>query len=64
MLVGQGGVDIGLCRLCDTSQETESALPRTCDGDGTIWMVVKIMVPFRVPSIIRHLVFRGPKRGP
>ena len=23
-----------------------------------IWVVVKIMVPFRVPSIIRHLLFR------
>ena len=31
---------------------------------STIWMVVKIMVPFRVLSIIRHLVFRGPKKGP
>ena len=29
----------------------------------TIWVVVKIMVPFWVLSIIRHLVFRDPKRG-
>ena len=27
-----------------------------------IWVVVKIMVPFWVLSIIRHLVFRIPKR--
>ena len=30
---------------------------------GTICVVVKIMVPFWVLSIVRHLVFRGPKRG-
>ena len=28
------------------------------------WVVVKIMVPFWVPSIIRHRVFRYQKRGP
>ena len=28
-----------------------------------IWVVVKIMVPFWIPSIIRHLVYRGPKKG-
>ena len=27
-------------------------------------MVVKTMAPFGVVSIIRHLVFRGPRRGP
>ena len=26
------------------------------------WVVVRIMVPFWVLSIVRHLVFRGPKR--
>ena len=31
---------------------------------GIIWMVIKIMVPFVVLNIIRHLVFRGSKRGP
>ena len=30
----------------------------------SIWVVVKIMVPFWVLINIRHLVFRGPKRGP
>ena len=29
-----------------------------------IWVVVKIMVPFWVPNIIRHLLFRVPKKGP
>ena len=28
------------------------------------WAVVKIRVPFRVPIIIRHLIFRIPKKGP
>ena len=31
---------------------------------STVWVVVKIMVPFGVPNIIRHLVFRVPKKGP
>ena len=29
-----------------------------------IWVVVKIMVPFWAPIIIRHLIFRVPKKGP
>ena len=29
-----------------------------------IWVVVKIMVPLCLLTIIRHLVFRGPRRGP
>ena len=28
------------------------------------WLVVKIMVPFLVPIIIRHLLFRVPKKEP
>ena len=28
------------------------------------WVVVKIMVPFWVPIIVRHLIFRVPKKGP
>ena len=28
----------------------------------SIWVVVKIMVPFGVPIIIRHLLFRVPTR--
>ena len=29
-----------------------------------VWVVVKISVPFWVPIIIRHLLFRVPKKGP
>ena len=29
-----------------------------------IWVVVKIMVPLWVLIIIRHLIFRVPKKGP
>ena len=29
-----------------------------------IWVVVKIMVPFWIHIIIRHLLFRVPKKGP
>ena len=29
-----------------------------------IWVVVKIMAPFWVPVIIRHLIFRVPKKEP
>ena len=31
---------------------------------GALWVVVKIVVPFLVPIIIRHLLFRAPKKGP
>ena len=31
-------------------------------GHGCLWVVVKIMVPFWIPIIIRHLIFRDPKR--
>ena len=34
---------------------------RTAEPSFGKWVVVKIMVPFRILSIIRHLVFRGPK---
>ena len=30
----------------------------------TIWVVVKIMLPVRVLILIRHLIFRVPKKGP
>ena len=43
------------------------ALPgpeRTYILGGCIWVVVKIMVPFWVPIIIRHLLFKVPKMGP
>ena len=28
-----------------------------------IWVVVRIMVPFWIPIIIRDLIFRVPKKG-
>ena len=28
------------------------------------WVVVKIVVPFWIPIIIRHLIFRVPKKEP
>ena len=28
------------------------------------WVVVKIMAPFQIPSIIRPLIFRVPKKRP
>ena len=31
--------------------------------DAYMWVVVKIMVPFWIPIIIRHLIFRVPKKG-
>ena len=31
---------------------------------GYIWVVLKIMVPFWIPIIIRPLIFRVPKKGP
>ena len=30
---------------------------------GDIWVVVKIMVPFWIPNIIRPLIFRVPQNG-
>ena len=32
--------------------------------ETTIWVAVKIMVPFWIPIIIWHLIFRVPKKGP
>ena len=34
------------------------------DFSPCTWVVVKIMVPFWIPIIIRHLIFRVPKKGP
>ena len=41
----------------------EKAASQVCHEPST-WVVVKIMVPFWVPVIIRHLLFRVPKKGP
>ena len=37
---------------------------QACTLGMCIWVVVKIMVPFWVPNIIRHLIFRVPEKGP
>ena len=34
------------------------------DYIGVIWVVVKMMVPFRKPIITRHPIFRVLKKGP
>ena len=34
----------------------------TKDANASIWVVVKIMVPFWVLIIIRHLLFRVPQK--
>ena len=39
-------------------------LPKVEDMRQTRWVVVKIVVPFWVPIIIRPLIFRVPKKGP
>ena len=31
---------------------------------AAIWMAVKMMVPFWLLNIIRHLIWRVPKKGP
>ena len=37
--------------------------PLPSGGPEYTWVVVKIMVPFWIPIIIRHLLFRVPKKG-
>ena len=41
----------------------EASDPEAEGAPGSMWVVVKIMVPFWVPTIIRHLLFRVPKKG-
>ena len=43
-------------------QETHSEYGKEGLLSGLMWVVVKIMVPSWVPIIIRHLLFRVPKR--
>ena len=38
---------------------TSTSKPEIC-----VWVVVKIMVPFWIPIILRDLIFRVPKKGP
>ena len=32
-------------------------------NERPMWVVVKVMVPFWIPSILRHQIFRVPKEG-
>ena len=41
---------------------SEQVRPKPCAQ--RTWVVVKIMVPFCIPIIIRSLIFRVPKKGP
>ena len=38
--------------------------PKSGISETPIWVVVKIRVPFWVLIIIRHLIYRAPKKGP
>ena len=58
MLGSQTGVHV-MCACTDTNTRAVDSIMAM-----RTWVVVKIMVPFWVLSILRHLVFRGPKRGP
>ena len=46
----------------DTSVET--CFPNSPECRFEIWVDVKIMVPFWIPIIVRHLIFRVPEKGP
>ena len=61
--------ETGRCYQKPTVGASRILVPHSQHADGItylkiIWVVVKIMVPCLVLSILRHLVFRGPKRGP
>ena len=51
-----------LHRLPQNQHEASQPLhPNPAHGKNK-WVVVKIMVPFWIPIIIRHLIFRVPKK--
>ena len=63
----------GLPFLHKSKQNTNNSNPRKSDtskfnhdtnNQHFPWVVVQIMVPFWVPIIVRHLLFRVPKKGP
>ena len=56
--------DTGPHKHKDPPCPRQTGIPETMVCRILIWVVVKIMVPFWVLGIIRHLIFRGPKRGP
>ena len=52
------------CRLYLNSDFRVITIRVLTTSEDYIWVVVKIMVPFWTPIIIRHLIFRVPKKGP
>ena len=46
------------------SEEMQYLRDSCTDNPQLLWVVVKIVVPFWVPIIIRHLIFKVPKKGP
>ena len=49
-----------LCRRVFQQPDARASLGVFCSS--ATWVVVKMMVPFWIPIVIRHLIFRGPKR--
>ena len=52
--------NLRLARLFLEEEMLQTKNPKTY----TIWVVLKIMVLFWIPVIIRHLISRVPKNGP
>ena len=51
-----------LCRRAPSSEPSSQV--QSAEWVQYIGVVVKIMVPFGVPNIVRHLIFGVPKKGP
>ena len=60
------GVRLGPFRGSPGRPQTPNTFPNTFPNTKKThtWAVVKIMVPFWIPIIIRHLISRVPKKGP
>ena len=58
------GVSVGLSRTVEAPKLTflMGLGSRVCSD--VIWVVVKIMVSSWIPIVIRHQIFRVPKKGP
>ena len=61
--LGFGGEHIWVEHSCPPNQELSEWMLLAKNPKST-WVVVKIMVPFWVLIITRHLIFRVPKKGP
>ena len=54
-----------LASASSSTQGSPSETVRMSQLQGLhVWVVVKIVVPFGFPIIVRHLIFRVPKKGP